>query len=200
VRIYRNTVLRKYGFVPESQVPVPIPRQSRIARYAALAALGLMALGFLCHASGLRVNTTPSIPVGFYRMTDAPVSKGEYVILCPPQSALFDEAKRRGYIGAGFCPGDYGYMMKRVVAVGGDRVASSEDGIIVNSELLLASVPLKADKAGRMMPRHAFYDYTLGQSELLLMSDMSGTSFDGRYFGPVEAGQVRGVVRPIITF
>ena len=105
-----------------------------------------------------------------------------------------------GYIRPGFWPGDYGLMMKRVAAAGGDRVASSEDGIIVNSELLLASVPLETDKAGRMMSRHEFYDYTLGESELLLMSDMSSTSFDGRYFGLVDRAQVRGVIRPVFTF
>lgn len=79
-------------------------------------------------------------------------------------------------------------------------MASSEGGIIVNSELLLASVPLKTDKAGRMMSRYAFYDYMLGEYELLLMSDMSDTSFDGRYFGPVEVGRVRRVIRAIMTF
>jgi conjugative transfer signal peptidase TraF len=91
-------------------------------------------------------------------------------------------------------------MMKRVVALRGDKVASSEEGIVVNGEVLPASAPLKADKAGRMMPRHAFGDYTLGESELLLMSDMSSRSFDGRYFGLVDMVQVKGVIRPVFTF
>jgi conjugative transfer signal peptidase TraF len=91
-------------------------------------------------------------------------------------------------------------MMKRVAAAEGDRVASSEDGIIVNSELLLASVPLKADKAGRMMPRYPLVDYTVGESELLLMSDMSATSFDGRYFGPVDVRHARSVIRLVFIF
>jgi conjugative transfer signal peptidase TraF len=128
------------------------------------------------------------------------VGKGDYVIFCPPQSPLFDEARSRGYIGAGFCPGDYGFMMKRVLAEDNDRVASTPEGLSINGELLPASVPLETDKAGRRMPRYPFSDYTLGKSELLLMSDVSGTSFDGRYFGPVEAGQVRGVIRPVATF
>ena len=151
--------------------PLLLSIPSPVAQGVAIAVIGLLALGFISFALGLRVNTTKSIAVGLYRMTDAPVAKGEYVIFCPPQSVLFDEAKRRGYIGPGFCPGDYGLMMKRVAAAGGDRVASSEDGIIVNSELLLASVPLKTDKAGRMMLRYEFYDYTLRESELLLKSD-----------------------------
>jgi len=43
-------------------------------------------------------------------------------------------------------------------------------------------------------------DYTLEASELLLMSDVSDTFFDGRYFGPVRLVQIRGMIQPIITF
>lgn len=162
--------------------------------------MGAMALGFVCFAAGLRFNTTRSIPVGLYRIVDEPVGKGAYVIFCPPRLDVFDEAKERGYITAGFCPGDYGLMMKRVLAMGGDAVTSMDEGVSVNGELLPLSAPLATDKAGRAMPRHPFSDYTLGNSELLLMSDVSTTSFDGRYFGPVNVAQVRGVIRPVIIF
>jgi conjugative transfer signal peptidase TraF len=128
------------------------------------------------------------------------VEKGEYVIFCPPESPLLDEATVRGYIPSGFCPGDYGFMMKRVLATTNDRVVSTAEGLRINGELLPASVPLETDKAGRTMPHYSLSDYTLGKSELLLMSDVSGTSFDSRYFGPVDLSQVRGVIRPIITF
>lgn len=164
------------------------------------AALGLAAFGLLCHLTGLRINTTRSIPPGIYRLTDAPVGKGEYVIFCPPQTALFDEARERGYIGAGFCPGDFGLMMKQVAGVAGDVVASTEKGIAVNGKRLPASAPRETDKGGRPLPRQEWADYVLGESELLLMSDASPTSFDARYFGPVNVAQVRGVVRPVIIF
>jgi conjugative transfer signal peptidase TraF len=169
-------------------------------RYAGVAAAIFLGLALICLAAGLRFNTTRSIPVGIYRLTNAPVGKGEYVIFCPPPSALFDEARERGYIGAGFCPGGYGYMMKRVLGVKGDRVSSSEEGTAVNGELLPASALKDVDGAGRTMPRYPYSAYTLKASELLLMSDGSPTSFDGRYFGPVEIGQVRGVIRPVMTF
>jgi conjugative transfer signal peptidase TraF len=192
--------LRKSVSAQESTFPERLSKPSCIARYAALGALCLMALGFLCHMAGLRINTTKSIPVGLYRITDAPVKKGEYVIFCPPQTALFDEAQERGYIGAGFCPGGYGFMMKRVAAAGGDTVAWTEEGVGAHGKLLPLSAPLELDKAGRPMPRYRFNDYMLEEPELLLMSDGSGTSFDGRYFGPVHISQVKGVIRPVITF
>ena len=171
----------------------------RMSQTAAVAGAALLVLGFMFHAAGLRVNVTRSIPMGLYHVTDAQVGKGEYVIFCPPESPLFDEARSRGYIGAGFCPGGYGYMMKRVWAVAGDRVTWGEEGIAVNGKLLPASVPREADSAGRVLPRYTFSDYTLKESELLLMSDVSWASFDSRYFGPVDVGQVRGVIRPILT-
>jgi conjugative transfer signal peptidase TraF len=203
MRIVRNRVLSKSGFMAGLGIPVFIPKWlciRPITRFAAAVALSLMALGLLCHAAGLRINTTKSIPVGLYQVTDAPVARGEYVIFCPPQSALFDEARERRYIGAGFCPGGYGFMMKRVAAAGGDVVAWTQEGVTVNGKLLPASASLEADKAGRAMLRYRFNDYTLEEPELLLMSDESGTSFDSRYFGPVHLSRIKGVLRPVITF
>lgn len=164
------------------------------------AVLSPIAVGLICYLAGLRINTTKSIPVGIYRLTDVPVGKGEYVIFCPPQTALFDEARERGYISAGFCPGNYGYMMKQVVGLAGDVVSSRDEGMSVNGRLLQASKAMKADNVGRVMPRYFVSNYTLKETEMLLMSDVSATSFDGRYFGTVDAGQVRGVIRPVVTF
>jgi type IV secretory pathway protease TraF len=42
--------------------------------------------------------------------------------------------------------------------------------------------------------------YTLGESELLLMTDRSATSFDARYFGPITREHVKSVIRPVFTW
>jgi conjugative transfer signal peptidase TraF len=109
------------------------------------------------------------------------------------------EAKERGYIGAGFCPGGFGYMMKRILAAKNDIVAINDEGVWVNGELLPLSVPRKADIAGRALPQLHVDRYTLGEAELLLMSDVSDISFDGRYLGPVNRSQIKAVIRPVIT-
>ena len=157
-------------------------------------------LGVGCYSAGARVNTTKSIPVGLYWLTEEPVEKGAYVIFCPPQVGVFDDAKERGYIGAGFCPGGYGFMMKLVLAAKDDHVAVTGEGVTVNGQLLPLSTPLATDKAGRELPRYQATHYTLGNSELLLMSDVSGTSFDGRYYGPISRNQIKGVIRPVVTW
>lgn len=172
----------------------------RVGLGLALGAAGVAVLGIACFVGGARINTTRSIPVGLYWTSSALVEKGAYVMFCPPHAGAFDDARERGYIGAGICPGGYGYMMKRVLAAKGDAVSIADDGVRVNGALLPLSVPLAADKAGRALPRYPARAFTVGSSELLLMSDVSGTSFDGRYFGPVSRSQITTVLRPVFTW
>lgn len=172
----------------------------RIARVTALAGVGFIVLGAVCYFIGARVNTTRSIPVGLYWTSQKPVGKGAYVLFCPPQVGVIAEAKRRGYLSAGFCPGEYGYMMKKILAAKGDRVTIADDGVRVNGELLPFSAPLSQDRAGRPLPRFQSDHFMVGNTEVLLMSDVSGTSFDGRYFGPVGRSQIRTAIVPVLTW
>lgn len=160
----------------------------------------LLLLCFLVYAAGARVNTTQSIPVGLYWTSSAPLAKYAYVIFCPPPTDIFDIAKKRGYITSGFCPGSYGYLMKQVLAVGGATVTVTDTGVLVDGERLPHSAPLSVDPAGRPLPRHQADRYTLRISELLLMSNDSALSFDGRYFGPIDRSQVESVIHPVIIW
>ena len=172
----------------------------RIAAGVVIAGVAALLLAAGGYAAGARVNTTKSIPVGLYWTSSAPVEKGAYVLFCPPPLGVFDDAKDRGYLGAGFCAGGYGYLMKRVLAAKDDVVSVADDGVRVNGARLPFSAPRKTDAAGRPMPRFQSNRYTLGQAEVLLMSDVSATSFDGRYFGPVHRSQIQTVIRPVLTW
>lgn len=152
------------------------------------------------YAAGGRFNTSKSLELGLYWITDEPVAKGAYVMFCPPERQVFLDAKERGYIGAGFCPGNYGHLMKKVLAAKNDTVAVTAEGVTVNGEVLPYSKPIATDAIGRPMPQLSAERYTLGESELFLMSDRSPTSFDGRYFGSVTRGQVTSVIRPVLTW
>ena len=114
----------------------------RIAAGVAIAGVAALLLAAGGYAAGARVNTTKSIPVGLYWTSSAPVEKGAYVLFCPPQLGVFDDAKERGYIGAGFCQGGYGYMMKRVLAAKDDAVAVADDGVRVNGEQQLGAAQM----------------------------------------------------------
>ena len=164
-----------------------------------LTATGLaLALFGLAGAFGARINTTGSFPPGLYWMTGEAARKGALVIACPPPVEAVAEGLRRGYIGAGFCPGGYGYVIKKIVGLPGDRVAVTGQGVSVNGETVPNSAPRRFDTEGKPLPfREAAY--TLGMAQVLLMSDYSPRSFDGRYFGPVDQTGIMGVLRPVLT-
>lgn len=174
--------------------------RNSLAATLAIGGAGILAFGLACYAAGMRINTSKSIALGIYWTSAEPVRKGTYVLLCPPQVGVIDEARRRGYLPYGFCPGNYGYLMKKVFATAGDTVNIGDAGVSVNDQLLPFSVPLKQDAAGRQLPRYQASHFVIGNSELLLMSDVSSTSFDGRYFGPVNRSQIKTVIVPVFTW
>jgi conjugative transfer signal peptidase TraF len=149
------------------------------------------------YAAGARFNSTPSFPRGLYWITATPIERGSLVLACPPPSEAIAEARRRGYLDAGFCPGGSAPLIKRVAALGGDWVTVAPAGVEVNGSTLPNSRPLAADADGRPLPVYRTEGRTLAPGEVLLMSDFNPLSFDGRYFGPIERGQVQAVVRPV---
>lgn len=162
--------------------------------------IALLLLGAACQVAGARINTSKSIPVGLYWTTSAAMDKGTYVVFCPPPTDVFRQAWARGYIGVGFCPGAFGYLMKRVAATARDTVTATRAGVHVNGERLPFSVPRETDTAGRPLPRYQADGYVLRHTEVLLMSDGSPTAFDARYFGPVNRSQLQTAIKPIFTW
>src|SRR6267143_1756211 len=82
---------------------------------------------------GIRLNLTPSLPLGFYitsRSRDA-----NLVEFCP-QGAAATISLSRQYRTAGACPDGGAPLLKPAVAFAGDRVQVSADGIRVNGQLL----------------------------------------------------------------
>ena len=171
-----------------------------VSTVTSVGGIALLLLGAACQMAGARINTSKSIPVGLYWTTPTPMEKGAYVLFCPPPSGVFHEARERGYIGAGFCPGGYGYLMKQVAATARDTVTVTSEGVRINGERWPQSMPRFADKAGRRLPRFQADGYVLGHAEVLLMSNGSPTSFDGRYFGPVSRAQLKTAIKPMLTW
>ena len=157
----------------------------------------VLSIGF--QISGIYINTTPSLPAGFYKVVDEPIVSGAYVAFCPQQEEVFDMAKDRSYINPGDCPGGYGLLLKRVFAQSGDTVSIDQAGIFVNGEHLPNSAQLTADAEGQPLPQYKL-KAVLNDSEYLLLSDLNPQSFDARYFGLIARDQVQQVVRPIFTW
>jgi len=145
---------------------------------------------------GFRVNNTVSIPKGVYRLVDAPVVKGEYLLIRCPEDPVIEEGFKRGYI----APGLYGKrnLMKKLAAEQGDHVTIKKSGVFVNGNRIKNSRSLGHDSQGRNLKCKKISS-TLQPDEIIIMGE-SKKSFDSRYFGALKRKQVVGVVRPVLTW
>jgi type IV secretory pathway protease TraF len=98
-----------------------------LSRGLSVAIGATIALSGIAGALGARINTTGSFPPGLYWMTGETATKGALVIACPPPVAAVAEGFRRGYIDAGFCPGGYGYVIKKILGLRGLGINGTEN-------------------------------------------------------------------------
>ena len=170
-------------------------------RPAVVCAAAALVLGSLAAArvSGLRVNTTPSMPVGLWRIAPvlAELRRGDIVTACPPEAAGTREAAARGYLAAGTCPGGYEPLVKSVAAVPGDLVTVGRTGVSVNGALLDGTAPLDRDSAGRELRAFPPGVHRVPASRVWLLSGHDARSWDSRYFGPVAIEDVQAVAHPV---
>lgn len=154
------------------------------------------AIGF---GAGVRVNWTPSLPVGLY-LVKAPGTpqRGEIVEACLPDGAAHF-ALQRGYIGPGVCEDGTMPVLKPVAAVPGDTVEVRRDGVHVNGELVVPP-PLEIDGEGRPLPPTLEGTYQVPEGRVWLLSAHESRSFDSRYFGAFDAARVRSRAWPLLTF
>ncbi len=171
-------------------------------RRRALAILGIGAAAVLCLFAlgclgGLRINLTPSYPLGVWRIVplDRKVAVGDLVMICAPPTSAFTLARLRGYLHSGLCPGWLSPLIKTVAATQGQRVEIA-DTVSVDGAVLASSQLRAADAEGRaLIP---FAGAVVPSGHIFLHSDFAG-SYDSRYFGPVPADGVLGLAHPVIT-
>ena len=174
-------------------------RVKRLRWFALGCLAGAVGLWLVC-ALGLRVNGTDSEPVGIYWAVSKLPARGDFAFVLPPALSIFKVALERGYLSAGPSPAGTCALIKQVAALGGDRVTIDQEGVQVNGVLLKNSAPRLADDAGRPMPACWLINYTLGGDQVLLLSDYSPASFDGRYFGPLPVTTIQSVIVSVITW
>ena len=145
---------------------------------------------------GLRVNASPSLPVGLYIVTSD--EKAKLAEFCPVEPfASF--AAARGYRGSGNCPDGAAPLMKPVVATSGDVVEVSGHGIAVNGIAIPNTAPKIADTKNRPMYPWPSGRYMVSPESVWVASSYNERSFDSRYFGPIERKGIRRYLRPFLT-
>jgi conjugative transfer signal peptidase TraF len=176
---------------------LPLLRKSiRTGKRLAAIALGLLCLVFIIPAvAGIRINESPSLPIGLYMINE---SRGHLVEFCPPEpfAAL---AIERGYRGAGNCPDGGAPLMKPEIARTGDIVELNPSGVTVNGKLLPNSAPLQFDTQGRSLDHWRFGRSKVGQGEIWVISSFNARSFDSRYLGPITSCRIRHHLLPVLT-
>lgn len=173
------TICRRRAFIVVPIVALPI----------------LMLAAF--YGSGFRFNLTPSYPIGLWRVEvlDRPLTDGDLVFICPPETTAFALALKRGYVRRGLCPGWLSPLIKTVVGLPGQHI-EIDDIVMIDGRVLPHSNARAADAQGRALP-----SYTGGlvpSGHLFLHSSFAG-SYDSRYFGPIPAAGLLGLARPVLT-
>ncbi len=170
-----------------------------LKRLVLVAGLLVVMTSVFLYFYGMRYNVTKSIPLGFYKTIDKTPALGDYVIFCPPDNDVFREALERGYLPRGFCPGGMSKMMKQILAAKIDTI-DIDDHVTVNGRVLPLSSTRNVDPSGRPLTIYRTHEYILLETEVLLMSDVSDSSWDARYFGPINSSQIISVIQPIWTW
>lgn len=157
-----------------------------------------LAYGVSLSRLGYRINSTPSLPMGIWKVNalSAPLCREQIVSVAPPDTTLFQLARSRHYLDWGSCPGGYSALLKPVVAIPGDRVTITMEGISVNGHRMPNSKPLATDRVGRPLTPVKFGTYEIKPGTVWLLSN-SPQSFDSRYFGALPSTHILGSAHPI---
>lgn len=173
-------------------------QQRRATGIILVAALVAILSIFTALAGGYRINLTPSEPLGLWRIVplDRPAAVNDLVFICPPDTAEMREARTRGYLRSGSCPGGVAPLIKTVIAVAGQHVeidaSVSVEGRVVCSSSL-------ASRDGSDRPLVPFPSGIVPPGYVFLHSAFPG-SYDSRYFGPVPISGILGLAQEVFTY
>ncbi len=147
----------------------------------------------------IELNGTASMPIGMYQRIMGPVQRGSLVSVCLPK-AIATEGVQKKYLTQGGCPGNSIAVLKQVIAIPGDTISVMNKGMRVAKKFYPAPIKL-TDHEGQSIKRfipNGIYHATSGY--WLYGSGDVEHSWDSRYYGSVNATNVQGVYRPLLTF
>jgi conjugative transfer signal peptidase TraF len=167
----------------------PQPHANRWWRFLRFAACGafitvVAAVGCRAIEAHLTINLTSSMPRGLYWLQpSAPLARGTAVYLEVPRSIRGLVAERH------YLPPTI-HLLKRVVALPGDRVCMDNHRYLVADRLL--SFIASRDRAGR--PLTPFSYCGIVRAGVAFVAADGDSSLDSRYFGPVSFDHLTPVV------
>ena len=166
-----------------------------MARFAALLTLNVLGLGSLMLLMGVRINISPSYPLGLYRQVDTPWQRRDLVISCLPRRAAKLGLARGYLVSSQRCQG-HTPVIKRVIAMAGDQVTVGAH-VSVNGRTIPNTQTRSQDSQGRAL--------TVARGGITpidhvwLVSNLIAGSFDSRYFGAIPTTLIQGKLEPLWT-
>lgn len=139
-------------------------------------------------------NPSDSVARGWYRIAPdvGPDSlRVGTIVLARLPDGVAALAAQRGYLPSGVP------ILKRIGAVAPQLVCIREQAVRIDGAAV-ATARLH-DAMRRPLPVWA-QCRRLAENELFLLSDTSPTSFDSRYFGPIDASAMLGIAMPLWTW
>lgn len=132
----------------------------------------------------VHINTTPSMPLGFY--AESTPAKSDLISFCVPEpwgSLAMERHYRMGVTDS--CADGGEPLLKRIVARPGDLVSESFVGVEINGKRIPVSAPLPLDSGKRPLQPFMSSQIRLQFGEVWVMGE-SPKSFDSRYYGPIS--------------
>lgn len=158
--------------------------------------LSAAVLPLVIQSSPLLMNYTDSVPVGLYRQGQN--GAASYAGICLSR-ALMDRALRSGLeIALGSCQSGYAPILKPLVrASAAHPISFTAEGFLIDGKLLPNTAPKPRSTAGVALEHYPFGVYASGAWAI---SDFNRSSYDSRYFGPVDSDAIRFYAKPVWTW
>ena len=163
--------------------------------FALVASLSL-ATDALLKGARLHINFSNSVPIGLYR--EAPEQAGSYAAICLPAETVQHAIHAGLTMEHGTCPGGFEPILKPLFeASKTSPIRYAQNGFSIAGRLLPHTAPKSRSRIGAPLTHAPFGIYRSG---LWAISAFNSSSFDSRYFGPVDPGSIQFRVKPFLTF
>lgn len=162
----------------------------------AIVAVLYIATDELLKTARLHVNFSNSVPVGLYQ--EVPEPSGSYAGICLPTETVKQAIHAGLAIDLGSCRDGFEPILKPVLqATRTSPIRYDQGGFSVDGNLLPNTAPKSRSKTGAPLAHARFGIYRSG---LWAISDFNASSFDSRYFGPVDPASIQFHAKPVLTF